>query len=73
MNTATAIIIFIIVLYLKTVTNEDIKTLTAKKICPSLYTIMLQNVPNVSDEELSKWIQEKFGDKPVAISWAYDV
>jgi hypothetical protein len=52
-NTVTAIIIFMIVLYLKTVTNDDILHLTAKKNCPSLYTVMLQNLPKVGDEELA--------------------
>jgi hypothetical protein len=47
LNTITAIGIFICVLYLKTVINEDIRVLTVKKNCPSIYTIMLQNVPDV--------------------------
>lgn len=72
-NAVTAIIIFIIVLYLKTVINEDIKQLTAQKKCPSLYTVMLQNVPKADDEELGKWVEERFGKKPIEMNWAYDV
>ena len=48
-NTLTAIGIFLIVLYLKTVTNQDIRQFTANKNCPSIYTVMLQNVPDISD------------------------
>lgn len=47
--------------------------LVSKKVCPSLYTIMLQNVPSVGDEELSGWIEERFGEKPVLMNWAYSV
>lgn len=72
-NAVTAIIIFIIILYLKTVISEDVKELTAEKNCPSLYTIMLQNVPNVSDADLSMWVEERFGKKPVEMNWAFDV
>ena len=48
-NTITAVVIFGIVLYLKTVINEDIRGLVARKSCPSLYTVMLQNVPAVTN------------------------
>jgi hypothetical protein len=48
-NTVTAVFIFGIVLFLKTVINEDIMGLVTKKNCPSHYTIMLQNVPSVSN------------------------
>jgi len=51
-NTLTALGIFISVLYLKTIINDDVRVLTAKKNCPSMYTVMLQNVPAVSDKEL---------------------
>jgi hypothetical protein len=44
---ATAIAIFLIVVFLKTVIVEDVRVLTNKKLCPSAYTVMLQNVPSV--------------------------
>ncbi len=72
-NTITAVVIFGIVLYLKTVINEDIRGLVAKKSCPSLYTIMLQNVPSISNEELSAWLKERFNEAPVAMNWAFSV
>jgi hypothetical protein len=46
---ATAIAIFLIVVFLKTVINEDVRVLTNKKLCPSLYTVMLQNLPPLDD------------------------
>ena len=72
-NTVTALGIFISVLYLKTIINDDIRVLTAKKNCPSMYSVMLQNVPIVSDAELGEWILERFKEKPVEFNWAYDV
>jgi len=59
-NTITAVVIFGIVLYLKTIINEEIRTLVAKKNCPSLYTVMLQNVPKITNEDLSLWLKERF-------------
>ena len=50
LNTLTAVGIFLVVLYLKAVTNDDITLLTAKKNCPSIYTLMLQNVPDINDQ-----------------------
>ena len=72
-NTLTALGIFISVLYLKAIINDDVRVLTSKKNCPSVYTVMLQNVPSVSDEELTQWIFERFEVAPVEINWAYDV
>lgn len=70
----TSIGIFVIVVYLKTIINEDIRQLTAKNICPSLYTVMLQNVPTeITDEELRKWIADRFGETPIMLNWAYNV
>lgn len=69
----TSIGIFVILVYLKAVINDDIRTLTNKKICPSLYTIMLQNVPQVDNETLIKWITQRFGEAPTLINWAYNV
>ena len=48
-NTVTSVVIFVLVLYLKTIINDDIRALIAKKNCPSLYTVMLQNVPNLKN------------------------
>jgi hypothetical protein len=54
---AMSIAIFLIVVYLKTLIIEDIRLLTSKKLCPSLYTVMLQNVPIIDDEALTNWVQ----------------
>jgi hypothetical protein len=72
-NTITSVVIFGFVLYLKTLINEDIRRLVTKKNCPSLYTIMLQNVPNVTNEELSEWIKERWGESPTDMNWAYSI
>jgi hypothetical protein len=70
-NMATAIGIFLIVVGLKTAITEDIRVLTNKKLCPSLYTIMLQNVPSVEDVMLVAWVEDRFGEKPILINWGY--
>lgn len=72
-NMGTSIAIFLIVVYLKTMINEDIQLLINKKLCPSLFTVMLQNVPAIDDQTLREWIEKCFGEKPVCISWAYNV
>jgi hypothetical protein len=41
----TAIGIFGFVVYLKRYLNKDIQELEKKVICPSQYTIMIQNLP----------------------------
>jgi hypothetical protein len=69
----TAVLMFIVILYMKAMTSDDIKRLTAKKNCPSMYTVMLQNVPNVSDDSLKSWISLRLGASPVELNWAYDV
>lgn len=60
-NMGTSIAIFLIVVYLKTMINEDIHQLTNKKLCPSLFTVMLQNVPAIDDQALKEWIEKCFG------------
>lgn len=60
-NMGTSIAIFLIVVYLKTMINEDIHQLTNKKLCPSLFTVMLQNVPAIDDQALKEWILNCFG------------
>ncbi len=72
-NMTTCVAIFLIVVYLKSLVNQDIKMLASKKVCPSLYTIMLQNVPDIQDEQLGQWIEERFGERPVFVNWAYSV
>lgn len=71
-NMATCLLIFLLVLYCKTLINEDIRVLTNKKMCPSLYTVMLQNVPTTDDQSLSNWVHQCFGEQPLLINWAYD-
>lgn len=58
---ATAVVIFLIVVFLKTVIADDVSTLSNKKLCPSLFTIMLQNLPPIEEPELITWIQDRFG------------
>ncbi len=70
---ATAVVIFLIVVFLKTVITDDIRVLSNKKLCPSLFTIMLQNVPAVEESELVGWVQDRFGEKPVVVNWSYNV
>lgn len=70
---ATAVVIFLIVVFLKTVISDDVRTLTNKKLCPSLFTIMLQNLPPIEEPELIAWVQDRFGEKPVVINWSFNV
>jgi hypothetical protein len=61
MNMVVAIGIFVFALYIKSLINSDINTLESKVICPSQYTIMLQNLPKIFEEyELKKWIKQTF-------------
>ena len=60
-NTLTAVGIFAVVLYLKAVVNDEISALTNKKNCPSIYTVMLQNVPDIDDQELATWVGLRLG------------
>jgi len=45
MNMVTAIGIFCFAIYIKSLIHNDINALESKVICPSQYTIMLQNLP----------------------------
>ena len=49
MNMVTAIGIFGFAIYIKSLINNDIAALESKVICPSQYTIMLQNLPKNFD------------------------
>lgn len=61
------------VLYFKSRIHDDIENFKSKMWCPSNYTIMLQNLPKISQEELALWIKDLTGEDPVKINMSYDL
>ena len=50
MNMITALMIFGAAIYIKTLINNDIAVLESKVVCPSQYTLVLQNLPKNFEE-----------------------
>lgn len=58
MNMATALIILVAGVYAKSLIKREVTSLESKVVCPSQYTIMLQNLPrNFEEFELRKWVK----------------
>ena len=73
-NVISAIGIFAAVLYFKSTIVEEIADLEKKVICPSQYSIMIQNLPSsLTQIELTDWVFKKFEETPVKVNIAYDV
>lgn len=73
-NMVTAFVIFLGVMYIKYHINSDIAKLEEKIVSPEQYTIILQNLPeDTNEEELTDWVKDTFDAKPILINFAYNV
>lgn len=72
-NLITCILVMLGVLYVKPRIQDDIEDFKSRMWCPSNYTIMLQNLPKISEEELALWVKELTGADPVKINMSYDL
>jgi hypothetical protein len=72
-NLITCVLVMLGVLYVKPRIEEDIEDFKSRMWCPSNYTIMLQNLPKISEEELSVWVKELTDAEPVKINLSYDL
>ncbi len=62
------------VLYVKPKIQQETEDFKSKMLCPSAYTIMLQNLPNnITEPELREWIIDLFGAEPCKINLSYDL
>lgn len=72
-NLSTCILVMVGVLCIKPKIQNNIEDFKSRMWCPSNYTVMLQNLPPISEEELNKWILDYVGVEPVKINITYDL
>ena len=63
-----------LIIVLKHFLSKDIEKVEKKVLCPSQYTIMIQNLPMTKLDfyDFKKWIHEKLKCLPISINVAYN-
>lgn len=70
----TAISILIVIILIKHYIGSDVTRVEKKVLCPSQYTIMIQNMPmkKLDLSDFKKWIYENLKCVPILINVAYN-
>ncbi len=69
----TTLLILIIIIIVKHYISSDITRVEKKVLCPSQYSIMIQNVPkNLDVYDFKKWIYENLKCTPILVNIAYN-